>query len=479
MNAASPQADYCDGIPLPEHVELSIESWHRVMSARLVQAQSRDDADAARDAREIFSHAAADLQNLSRRYADQIIVVQDIEDALEDLAVGADISPDEAQAIMDRAAREGPRKAKQTNGAEKAGAATEPLPFIDKSTWDDLAPPERQWAVKDRIPLRQPALFSGEGAIGKTLVALQLSVAHVVARDWLGALPEPGPAIYLGAEDEADELQRRLADIAAHYRVRFAELADLHLLSFAGKDAILGVAGRDGLVRPTALFERLHKAACQIQPKLITLDTVSDVFVGNENDRAQVRQFVALLRRLAIDASAAVLICSHPSLTGITSGTGLSGSTGWHNSVRARMYLRPAVTEDGEEPDPELRQLEFLKNNYGPKAERVLLRWCDGVFKPEPGTGSLEKAAADAKAENLFLDLVARFNKQGRNVNDRTGPAYAPAVFAHEPEARAAKIKKEALTDAMRRLFAGNRIHIEPCGRPSRPSFRLMPGPKS
>src|SRR5206468_1716844 len=98
------------------------------------------------------------------------------------------------------------------------------LPFIDMSTWDSPAPP-RQWAVKDRIPLRQPTLFSGEGAIGKTLIALQLSVAHVTARDWLGTSPEPGPAIYLGAEDEADELHRRLADIAAHYGVRFADLA--------------------------------------------------------------------------------------------------------------------------------------------------------------------------------------------------------------------------------------------------------------
>jgi RecA-family ATPase len=184
--------------------------------------------------------------------------------------------------------------------------------------------------------------------------------------------------------------------------VRFTDLISggLQLISFAGKDAVLGVAGKDHVVKPTALFERLYKEAVQKQPKLITLDTVSDVFVGNENDRTEVRQFVALLRRLAIDSNAGVLVLSHPSLTGINSGTGLSGSTGWHNSVRARMYLRPAVTEDGEDPDPGLRQLEFLKNNYGRLAQRVVLRWRNGIFAPEASASSLEKAAADVKAEN-------------------------------------------------------------------------------
>jgi RecA-family ATPase len=205
---------------------------------------------------------------------------------------------------------------------------------------------------------------------------------------------------------------------------------------------------------------------------------VSDIFIGNENDRGQVRQFIALLRRLAIDANTGLIICSHPSLTGINTGTGLSGSTGWHNSVRARMYLRPAVTEEGEEPDPELRELQFLKNNYGPKAVRILLRWKNGVFIPEPGAGSLERAAAEAKAENVFLGTLMRFHREGRNVADTKGGTYAPALFAQEQEARLAKINKGALADAMRRLFAANRIHRESYRRNSQDHWRLAPGPK-
>ena len=204
-------------------------------------------------------------------------------------------------------------------------------------------------------------------------------------------------------------------------------------------------------MQPTQLFFQLKEAACDIKPKLIGLDTAADVFAGQENDRSHVRQFIGLLRGLAIAANATVLVCGHPSLTGISSGSGLSGSTAWHNSVRARCYLHPATTDKGEEPDPELRELTFKKNNYGPIAERVLLRWKNGVFVPEPGAGSLEKRAADQKAEDLFLTLLGQFETQGRNVSDKpSSPNYGPTVFSKEPGVNS---RKEALADAMRRLF--------------------------
>jgi AAA domain len=79
------------------------------------------------------------------------------------------------------------------------------LKFIDLDRWDSPVP-ERLWSTYNRFPLRQDALLSGEGAVGKSIVLLQLCAAHVLAHDWLGALPEPGPAIYIGADDDEDEL---------------------------------------------------------------------------------------------------------------------------------------------------------------------------------------------------------------------------------------------------------------------------------
>jgi RecA-family ATPase len=356
---------------------------------------------------------------------------------------------------------------------DDASADNTPLPFCDIGAWAEREPPPREWAVPDRFPLRNVALFSGEGAVGKSILLMQLGAAHVLAKDWLQTLPAPGPFLYLNAEDEEDELHRRFAAVA--YGASLTELkGHLHLLALAGQDAVLGCPDRaNGLIQATPLFSRLTEAARDIRPKLIGLDTSADIFAGNENDRAQVRQFIGLLRGLAIAADAAVIVAVHPSLTGINSGTGLSGNTAWHNSVRARAYMRPIKTDDGSEPDKSLRQVEFMKSNYGPIAETVTLRWKTGVFVPEPKAGSLEKIAADANADDAFLQLLKRYSEQGRNVSDKkNSPTYAPAAFVAEPEAKG--LSKIVLADTMRRLFVANKIRVENYGRPSRPYCRIV-----
>jgi RecA-family ATPase len=315
-------------------------------------------------------------------------------------------------------------------------AADVPLAFCNIDARARQEPPPREWAVPDRFPLRNVALISGEGAVGKSILIMQLGLAHALGRDWIGTLPEPGPFLYLNAEDEEAELHRRLADIAAHFGTPLAELQDyVHILALAGQGAVLGHVDRNGLIQPTPLFHKLREAACDIRPKLIALDTSADIFGGNENDRAQVRQFIGLMRGMAIDANAAVIIATHPSLTGITSGSGLSGNTAWHNSVRARAYVKPAKTEDGAEPDKALRVVEFMKSNYGPVAEAITVRWKNGVFIPEAKSGSLEQLASQAKVDSVFLRLLERFVVEGRTVCGRgelsvkrPGPADSPAA---------------------------------------------------
>jgi RecA-family ATPase len=109
------------------------------------------------------------------------------------------------------------------------------------------------------------------------------------------------------------------------------------------------------------------------------IESAADVFAGNENDWSQVRQFVGLLRRLAITSGAAVLLISHPSLSGMSTGTGTSGLTGWNNSVRSRLYFTSPKTRNGDEPDNDVRELKVMKSNYGPAGETVRLRWQRGV----------------------------------------------------------------------------------------------------
>jgi RecA-family ATPase len=351
------------------------------------------------------------------------------------------------------------------------------LRWLDMSNWDREPVPPRKWAIRNRVPLNQAGLFSGEGGTGKSIIELMKNVAHVMGKDWLGTMPEVGPAIYLGAEDDKEEIHIRLAAIAKHYNATFKQLIDsgLHVLPLLGQDATLCAAsGKSGRVEVTDLYRQLYEAAADIRPMNISIDTLSRAFAGNEIDRVQVYAFAMHMQALATVAGGSVTVLSHPSLAGIASGSGISGSTGWHGAFRFRQYLKGVKAGDGERPENDLRELEFKKNQYGPLGENIVLRYQHGLFLPEGGISNLDKLAREAKADELFLDLLRRLAGQGRNVSATpTAPNYAPTAFAVEADAKKLNLRKADFKAAKLRLFNADKIYIETYGRPSRPSSRL------
>jgi RecA-family ATPase len=349
----------------------------------------------------------------------------------------------------------------------------EPLPYVDLV----LPLVERPWAVPDRIPRRNVTLLSGEGGIGKSVLLMQLLGATVLGSLWLNTRPEQGPALYLSAEEDDNEVRHRMqavADSLGSTRRKMEERG-LRVLSLAGRSAVLAEPDRNGIIKPTPLFARIREDALRLKPKLIAFDAAADVFAGKEIDRTQTRQFITRARGLGIDTDSAVILVAHPSLTGISSDTGLSGNTAWHNSVRARLYLKKASG------DTTLRALEVKKNNYGPVSETVLLRWRDGVYVAEAGSLDpdsaeqvLKRLSAEDKVNELFLTLLRRFAEQGRNVSDKSGTSYAPAHFSKQPEAKAGKVTSKALAEAMERLFTAKRIRVLTEGPKSHPRTRLV-----
>jgi AAA domain len=159
---------------------------------------------------------------------------------------------DEIFREADEAAREqgGHRPEQEARGN---GKAVPELVRVELARYDTEPIPKREWGVRDRFPRRQVALLSGEGAIGKSIVLLQLAVAHVLARDWLRSMPEPGPALLVNCEDEGEELVRRLRPILDSHHAKFADVSDLHAFSLADRDPLLAVPDRSGRMLPTPL----------------------------------------------------------------------------------------------------------------------------------------------------------------------------------------------------------------------------------
>jgi RecA-family ATPase len=347
-----------------------------------------------------------------------------------------------------------------------------PLSFSDPAAWEGREIPPREWLVHDWIPAAAVTLLSGDGAIGKTTLALQLAVAVKLGLpDWVGGLVDrPGPVIFFSAEEEEAEIWRRIEAIRAARGIKFSDLSGLHVFCMPDSDCAFAMPDAHGSMQTTPLWRGLAAAISNIRPVLVVLEAAADLFGGNEISRRQVSQFIRILRGPAVATRTAVLLLAHPSASGRNSGTGEAGSTQWHNSVRSRLYLTApkgdSDTRDQDAPDSDVRELRFMKSNYGPKGRAVRLRWERGVYVPVGGGSSLKRIEAEAMVDEIFLRCLDTRTAQGIEVGPNTGRNYAPAVFEGMPEA--AGIKRKAFAASQERLLSLGQIKAVKIGPPSR-----------
>jgi RecA-family ATPase len=350
------------------------------------------------------------------------------------------------------------------------------IKIINPAEWADKPVPPREFLVPPLLPEKNVSLLYGEGGNGKSLLALALAVARATGNRWLGLDTLPGRTLVLSAEDDQDELQRRLADIALYYKVSIGELGAIRLVDLVGQDAVIGELSRNGRIVATELHRFMIETIESFQPRLVIIDALADSFAGDENNRTQARQFISMLRKPANEYGCAFLTLAHPSLSGLMSGRGTSGSTGWNNSVRARMYLETLEVE-GKEADPNLKMLRQPKANYAKAGFELALRYENGVLVPVNTGVPPSGIAKEIIVEEIFMTLLRRLYREERFVNDKIGPSFAPAIFEREPEAAEAIIRKAALRAAMVRLFQKRRIKLEPYGPLSRHLTRLTEAP--
>lgn len=342
------------------------------------------------------------------------------------------------------------------------------IKIIDPSDWEGQPIPERQWYLEGLIPNRQVTLLSGDGGTGKSLLAYQIGLAGVLGVQTIEFRPALGRVVYLAAEDDEGELKRRGHDILTAMGRTFADLkGGMRVIPMAGKDAeLVSEKRRSRELELSALAQQITDLLTDFRPKLLILDTAADVFGGDEISRKQVRFFVSILRRFAMDCDLAVLLLSHPSVQGIQTGTGLSGSTAWNNSVRSRLYFT------ADKNDEDLRLLKNMKANYGRKGAETKLRWHEGAFILDDGEPSAHVALLANHADEVFLKMLTSINGSGRRVSFSRSCTYAPTVMVAMPER--GSTSKKSLEEAMARLFAQKKIAVVREGPPSRLRERLV-----
>lgn len=305
--------------------------------------------------------------------------------------------------------------------------------------------PERpQFIIPDWLPVGYASLLAGHGGIGKSGIALHLAVCVAAGLPFFGLEVSRRRVVYLSCEDRVNVLHWRLSRICRHEGLELGDLREwLEIVDLVGHDCVLWE--RDPMTGNTVTpaFGALEARMRSVNAELLMVDGISDTYGGIEYARGDVKRYVNSLISLVQADRGAVLLVGHvskPTASAPSTSEGYSGTTQWHNSVRARWYLYPETTDadDGDRPERTGKLLlELQKTNYGRVDLSMMFRWDEaaGMFLGEVvGASMLDRKERDrAERRGVLLAMRACTESGGTVPAAMTGPRTAYNVLSLRP----------------------------------------------
>ncbi len=345
---------------------------------------------------------------------------------------------------------------------------------IDLAALAATEPEPPEFIVPGWLPAGEITLLAANGGTGKSLSGLHLAVCLVLGRDWHGVPVQQRRVDFVSFEDSKAVMHWRLHRVCRAIGVDVADVVGkLRILDGTTSASAWYSRGQFGETGPTAAFhdmaERIGGPAC-----VVIVDGSSDTFAGNENDRAQVKAFVRMLRRL-IAPDGALLLLAHVDKLSAKAGAdslGFSGSTGWNNGVRCRWFMFHEADENGSESGNVC--VEVRKSNLGKTGARMVLKFDEaaGVFLrvdvPADG-GRLFQRVDEAEA---IVCAIREAWAAGDPIPAAQGGQRTAHAVCEARESFPAALKgqrnRSASTRTLEQLRAAGKVEVQPFRKPNR-----------
>jgi hypothetical protein len=303
---------------------------------------------------------------------------------------------------------------------------------LDLEALAEREPQPPRFIIDDWLPEGYATLFTGHGGMGKSTIALLLSVCIAAGIPFFGLHVERRRVLYLSCEDREQVLHWRLSRICRYLGIDLASLRGwLDIVDLVGHPCVLWQRDPHTGASITAAFGALQARMQAQETQVLFGDGVSDLFGGSENTRSEVKAFVnALLGMIPIDG--ALILNGHVDKTTANNGAvsqGYSGSTQWHNAARARWYLYAEQELDEENAKQRTGSLvlELQKSNHGIMDQRFVFAWDDEarLFLPT------EAPAVRSSADEASLGRVERVGilRALMACDDLSPPVSVPAAL--------------------------------------------------
>jgi 5S rRNA maturation endonuclease (ribonuclease M5) len=196
-----------------------------------------------------------------------------------------------------------------------------PISLLDDSLIVDKyfigAAPEQKFLIGNTIPLGVPVVFAAAGDSGKGMMTLDLAMKVAsgasMQNAFGGLVAEHGDAIIITAEDDKDEMHRRISRLDP---MRYRETYDhkLRILPLPNLGGVFPIMQKfDNTYLMGEEFSRIYDQMLEMENlKLIVIDPLASFVHADVNaDPAAGAAFMGLLAQMATETGATVMVNHH------------------------------------------------------------------------------------------------------------------------------------------------------------------------
>lgn len=213
--------------------------------------------------------------------------------------------------------------------------------------------PPREWILWPFYIRKYVSITGAPGNTAKSSLVLSEALALVTGReDLLGVKAERKMKVWLwNGEDPLDELHRRIAALAQHFKIKKEEIGDgLYLGS--GRVMEIIIAKQDKNRRPTLqrhVVDRIIQEIKKKQIDVLIIDPLIKVHHVNENDNAEMDIVAKAFSRIAEEGDCSVMLVHHSRKgSGEASTDDLRGASAVRDAAREVRTLNTMTADEAK-----------------------------------------------------------------------------------------------------------------------------------